>query len=63
MSLNKEQLAKLDKMKISPQRKAGMKRHAKVKRSKKHNDEMLKQIAKGKTVVIAHDIAYEKVGL
>ena len=63
MPLSKTQLAKLDKMKISPQRKAGMVRHAQIKRSKIHNDEMLKNIAKGDDVPTAHTKAYKKVGL
>lgn len=62
--LTKAQAAKLGRMKISPQRKAGMVRHAEAKnRSTRHNSEMLNQINKGKSVPSAHKAAVKKVGL
>lgn len=62
--LNSKQKIKLARMKIKPQVKAGMVRHANAKnRSMKHNSEMLNQLAKGKRVPEAHEIAVKKVGL
>ena len=62
--LNTKQEKKLARMSISPQRKAGMVRHANAKnRSTKHNTEMINQIGKGKSVPEAHKIAVRKVGL
>ncbi len=64
MGLNSKQSKRLERMNISPQRKAGMVRHANAKdRSKRHNTEMLNQISKGKAVPDAHRIAVKKVGL
>ena len=62
--LNSKQDSRLSRMKISPQRKAGMVRHANARnRSTRHNTEMLNQISKGRTVPEAHNIAVRKVGL
>lgn len=62
--LNAKQKTKLARMQIKPQVKAGMVRHANAKnRSKAHNNEMLNQLAKGKRVSQAHEIAVKKVGL
>ena len=62
--LTKAQAAKLNRMSVSSQRKAGMVRHAGAKdRSIRHNSEMLNQINKGKSVPAAHKAAVKKVGL
>ncbi len=62
--LNSKQKATLSRMKIKPQVKVGMVRHANARnRSTKHNSEMIKQLAKGKRVPEAHNIALKKVGL
>lgn len=62
--LNDSQLRKLKKLKISARRKEAMINHAKaLKRSVRHNNEMIKQLAKGKSVAEAHSIAVRKVGL
>ena len=62
--LNDKQQAKLSRMKISPQKRGAMIRHSQAKnRSEGHNDEMLRQLARGKSVSEAHKLAVKKVGL
>jgi len=63
-SLTNAQSDKLNKMDVSRSVKVMMRRHASERdRSVAHNDEMLRQLAKGKSVAVAHNIAVKRVGV
>jgi len=49
---------------FSPQRRGGMVRHARARvRTVSHNNAMIREMKKGKSVPEAHEVAVENVGL